>query len=261
MTGLEVFTRDDWSLRTVTVDSEPWFVAADVCAALAIGNPRQAVSYLDADEVRQQPVTTNDGSGRVLATNVVSEPGLYSLILRSRKPEAKAFKRWVTHEVLPAIRKAGAYVDVDRITRRDLAVMLLEAEDAREAAEARAKALEPSAAAWDRMAEDATTDFPVREAAQMLSRDPDISIGQNRLFSAMREHGWIDRRNTPYQNQVDAGRLVLRTYEYTDRAGEEQIGSQVRVTLKGLRDLHRLLGGTHPLALNTQLRLIEGTAS
>ncbi|GGK31856.1 hypothetical protein GCM10010124_25780 [Pilimelia terevasa] len=96
-------------LRSVLIEGEPHFVAVDVCAALGIGNARQAVTYLDDDEVLRVPVTTNDGSGRELDTNVVNEPGLYSLILRSRKPEAKAFKRWITHEVLPAIRKTGRY--------------------------------------------------------------------------------------------------------------------------------------------------------
>src|SRR5690606_8936963 len=104
------FRETGQAVRTVMVDGEPWFVAADVCAALGIGNPRQAVSHLDGDEVRQVPVTTTDGSGRTLPTNVINEPGLYSLILRSRKPEAKAFKRWITHEVLPAIRKTGGYI-------------------------------------------------------------------------------------------------------------------------------------------------------
>ncbi|MEE4419563.1 Bro-N domain-containing protein [Streptomyces bugieae] len=96
-------------VRSVTIDAEPWWVAADICAVLELSNPRQAVSHLDEDEVRQVPVTTADGSGRTLPTNVISEPGLYSLVLRSRKPQAKAFKRWVTHEVIPQIRKQGKY--------------------------------------------------------------------------------------------------------------------------------------------------------
>ena len=99
-------------LRGKLFEGEPWFVAADVCKALDIGNPRQAVSRLDEDE--RMTVISNDGHsgvrGGAQSYNFVNEPGLYSLILGSRKPEARAFKRWVTHEVIPSIRKYGAYV-------------------------------------------------------------------------------------------------------------------------------------------------------
>lgn len=99
-------------VRSVLKDGEPWFVAADVCKILDIRNPRQAASKLDDDE--KMTVTTNDGHsgkrGGAQSLNIVSEAGLYSIILTSRKPEAKAFKRWITHEVIPSIRKHGAYV-------------------------------------------------------------------------------------------------------------------------------------------------------
>lgn len=96
-------------VRSVLKDGNPWFVAADVCKALEIGNPRQAVSRLDEDE-RMNTVINSDGIRGNPNMTVVSEAGLYSLILRSRKPEAKVFKRWITHEVIPSIRKHGAYV-------------------------------------------------------------------------------------------------------------------------------------------------------
>jgi prophage antirepressor-like protein len=103
------FTFDGMQLR-VTTDAQgvPWFVAADVCAALQIGNPSQALSRLDDDE---KTLIANNSQGQQEAPtmNAVNEPGLYSLILGSRKPEAKRFKRWVTHEVLPAIRRTGSY--------------------------------------------------------------------------------------------------------------------------------------------------------
>ena len=97
----------DHPVRIVDRSGEPWFVAKDVCDVLQIKNSRQATSYLDGDE---RDVITNDTPSGEQEMSVVSEAGLYSLILRSRKPEAKAFKRWVTHEVLPSIRKTGAYV-------------------------------------------------------------------------------------------------------------------------------------------------------
>ena len=100
------------SVRTVIINEEPWFVAKDVCDALEIGNSRQAVSYLDDDE---KGVTTNDTLGGTQQVSIINESGLYSLILRSRKPEAKKFKKWVTEEVLPTIHKHGIYATGEKL--------------------------------------------------------------------------------------------------------------------------------------------------
>lgn len=94
-------------IRTLTIDGEPWFVAVDVCRALEIGNPSMAVERLDDDEKGISTIDTLGGKQRM---TIINEPGLYSLVLSSRKPEAKAFKRWITHEVIPAIRKYGGYM-------------------------------------------------------------------------------------------------------------------------------------------------------
>ena len=94
-------------IRTLTIDREPWFVAADVCKALELGNPSMTVERLDADEKGISSIDTLGGKQRMA---IINEPGLYSVILCSRKPEAKAFKRWITHEVIPAIRKYGGYM-------------------------------------------------------------------------------------------------------------------------------------------------------
>lgn len=96
-----------WKNRTLTIDGEPWFVAADVCKALELGNPSMTVERLDADEKGISSIDTLGGKQRMA---IINEPGLYSVILCSRKPEAKAFKRWITHEVIPAIRKYGGYM-------------------------------------------------------------------------------------------------------------------------------------------------------
>ena len=93
--------------RSIMIDGEPWFVATDVCRALEIGDPHKAVSRLDEDEKGRNSIPTLGGIQELIT---VSESGLYSLVLGSRKPEAKAFKRWITHEVIPSIRKHGAYV-------------------------------------------------------------------------------------------------------------------------------------------------------
>lgn len=105
---LRVFDyRDGRQVRTVIKDGEPWFVAKDVCEILDIGNPSMALSRLDEDEKGLSLIDTPGGPQKMA---VVNEPGLYALILTSRKPEAKAFKRWITHEVIPSIRKTGAYI-------------------------------------------------------------------------------------------------------------------------------------------------------
>ena len=94
-------------IRVVERSGAPWFVGKDVCDCLEIGNSRDAAASLDDDE---KGVALIDTPGGKQEMSIISEPGLYSLVLRSRKPEAKAFKRWIVHEVLPAIRKHGGYL-------------------------------------------------------------------------------------------------------------------------------------------------------
>ena len=109
----KVFNYKGNNVRTLTKDCEIWFVAKDICDVLEIGNPSQAISRLDEDE--KNTIILNEGIGNPNKT-IVNEPGLYTLILSSRKPEAKQFKRWITHEVLPSIRMNGMYV-ADNATR------------------------------------------------------------------------------------------------------------------------------------------------
>ena len=107
MNDIKIFERPEFgAVRVVEKVGEPWFVAKDVCDCLELGNPRTSLALLDDDE---RGVHTMDTLGGVQEVSVISEAGLYSLILRSRKPNAKEFKRWVTHEVLPSIRKTGSY--------------------------------------------------------------------------------------------------------------------------------------------------------
>lgn len=107
MQEMQIFQNEQFgSIRTVVQDGEPWFVAKDVCAALELDDTSKAVDRLDDDELTRIKFVSGGQNRDMYAVN---EPGLYTLILGSRKPEAKAFKRWVTHEVLPAIRKTGRY--------------------------------------------------------------------------------------------------------------------------------------------------------
>ncbi len=109
MNELQIFHNDTFGeVRTITRDGEPWFVAADVCRALEIVNHKDAIKRLDDDE--KLGVDLTDPHGREQLTNCVNEPGLYTLVLGSRKKEARAFKRWITHEVIPSIRRNGGYI-------------------------------------------------------------------------------------------------------------------------------------------------------
>lgn len=129
MNELTVFNNEEFGeIRTITIDGEPWFVAADVCGALEIRNPTDAMRRLDADE---RTLVSIEGASNGLPVNAVNEPGLYTLILGSRKPEAKAFKRWVTHDILPTIRKTGGYMTDELLAKcqKDPNVMFAFAEE------------------------------------------------------------------------------------------------------------------------------------
>ena len=120
MGDLKVFAYGEQQVRTVLVDDAPWWVLADVCKALGLTTPSRVAERLDEDE--RMGVALTDPHGREQETNCVNEPGLYSLVLGSRKPEARAFKRWVTHEVIPSIRKNGMYAIDDLLENPDLLI-------------------------------------------------------------------------------------------------------------------------------------------
>lgn len=111
MNNLEIFQTPEFgTVRTVIREDAPWFVAADVCRALGLGNSSDVIKRLDEDE---RTLVSIEGASNGLPVNAVNEPGLYALILGSRKPEVKAFKRWITHEVIPNIRRNGGYISCD----------------------------------------------------------------------------------------------------------------------------------------------------
>ncbi|MGN8689446.1 phage antirepressor [Lactobacillus amylovorus] len=245
------FAYGDATVRVVTIDGEPWFVLTDLCKVLRLGNVSMTASRI-ADDMRG--VTQIDTLGGAQQMTIVSEPGMYEVVIRSDKPEAATFRRWITSEVLPSIRRTGGY-RVESITKRELALMVVEAEDARELAEQRARELAPAARAWSTMVACAG-DYAVDEAAKVLSRDPAISTGRNRLFETMREQGWIYRSGHrqqwhAYQSQIECGRLAQKMASgpfLNHRTGELELPAPtIRITAKGLSALHRILGGTADL--------------
>lgn len=223
------------ALRTLTDENgEPWFVAKDVCDILGLENSRKATAELDPDE--KNTVTISDGIPGNPNKTIISEPGLYKLIMRSRKPEAKEFQRWVTHEVLPSIRKHGAYMTqqtLDKaLTSPDFLIQL--ATKLKEEQE-KVKELEPKARFADAVAASDGTCL-VGELAKML-RQNGLDIGQNRLFAQLREDGYLGKtgsnRNVPTQKAMDLGLFRIKETAITHSDGHVTINRTAKVTGKG----------------------------
>ncbi|KAB5910704.1 phage antirepressor Ant [Bifidobacterium adolescentis] len=237
------------SLRTLTDEAgEPWFVAKDACDILGMSNPSMAVTALDKDEVAQIDPKDYLGSENRSnqAVNIVSEPGLYKLIMRSRKPEAKEFQRWVTHEVLPQIRRTGGYIpmsesdsDEDIMARAVLvAQKTIERKNQQlQAKDAQIKVLEPKARFADAVAASDGTCL-VGELAKML-RQNGMDIGQNRLFRLLQADGYLGKsgsnRNVPTQRAMDLGLFRIKETTVTHADGHTTVSRTPKVTGKGQR--------------------------
>lgn len=222
------------ALRVVKDDQgEPWFVAKDVCNALDLGRQQDSTRYLDSDEKGECLVDTASGKQRMVTVN---EPGLYSLIMRSRKPEAKAFQRWVTHEVLPAIRKDGGYmVARDETPEETMARALLIAQSTIERQTAQIAELKPKALFADAVAASDGTCL-IGELAKML-RQNGVDLGQNRLFEVLREQGFLGKsgsnRNVPTQRAMEMGLFRIKETAITHSDGHVTISRTPKVTGKG----------------------------
>ena len=221
---MQVFSSEQFgNVRVVERDGEPWFVAADVCKALEIANNRDALTRIDDDE---KGVALADTLGGKQEVTIVNEPGLYSLVLGSRKPEAKVFKRWVTHEVIPTIRKTGGYVQAGReeefieryfpafsdetklIMVKDLRaqVLALKADNAKQQAQLAEQ--QPKVEFADHVA-DAKTLLTVSAFAKIVQNE-NIKLGRNKLMAWLRERGYLRANNEPYQQYIKQGLFRVR---------------------------------------------------
>ena len=236
-TSIQVFDSEDFgSVRALAIDGEPWFVAKDVCDALGIATNhlREEGRGLDDDEVMNLP----NWEGKGVAPLIITEAGLYSLILRSRKPETKRFKRWVTHDVLPTIRSHGMYATPQTVERMlaDPDTMIatlqaLKAERKRTQAliEDNARLL-PKATAYD-IAIGAEGTMSVTEAARYLSQY-DRAINRTRLFALLRADGLICKQdNAPTKKAIERGYMVQMM---TTRPDGKANDPYARMTRKGL---------------------------
>ena len=234
MNELQVFENDQFGqVRTVQKDGQPWFVAADVCRALDVD--RTATRRLDEDEKDVYSTHTLGGEQKV---SIVNEPGLYALVLGSRKPEAKAFKRWITHEVLPSIRQSGGYI-AGQETMTDaelLSKALLVAQRQIEARDAQIETMTPKALFADAVSASKSS-ILISELAKLLHQNG-VEIGQKRLFAWLRDNGYLIKRkgaeyNKPTQKSRELGVLEVKETAITHADGHVTINCTPKVTGKG----------------------------
>ena len=234
MNELQVFENNQFGqVRAIMKDGEPWFVAADVCRALEIANNRDALTRLEQDE---KGVALTDTPGGAQEVTIVNEPGLYALVLGSRKPEAKAFKRWVTHEVIPSIRKTGAYMTPETIekvlmnpdTIISLATQLKELQTKVE--QDKPKVLFADAVAASH------TSILIGDLAKLI-RQNGVEVGQNRLFQWLRDNGYLcstgERYNLPTQKSMELKLFEVKETTISNPDGSIRITRTTKVTGKG----------------------------
>lgn len=244
MEGLQVFENTQFGqVRTINKDGAPWFVAADVCRALDLGQVTNTIRRLDDDEKALISIKgISRGNDQV---SIVNEPGLYSLVLGSRKPEAKAFKRWITHEVIPSIRKNGGYIAGQETMTDDellanalmVAQRKIEARDKQiEAQEKQIEAMHPKALFADAVSASKTS-ILIGDLAKLLKQNG-VDIGQKRLFQWLRENKYLISQkgasyNSPTQRSMEMKLFEVKETTITHADGHITISRTAKVTGKG----------------------------
>ncbi len=236
MNDIQLFSNDNFGEMRVllTNDGEPMFAAVDVCKALDLSNPSMAVATLDDDERAKLNL------GRRGETNFVTEPGFYKLVMRSRKPEAKAFQRWVTHDVLPALRRTGRYeapmtreqrmayalVDADEVIKEQKGVIAkLTAEN---------KALANKSQAFDLWVDDTDGLLSVTKAGKLL-KSMDKTMGARKLRGCLRKDGYVEQNTLSCTvKAIEPGYMRERLCKFAGRDGRERVKSYGALTAKGV---------------------------
>ncbi len=237
-TSMQAFDNPEFGqLRVVQgEDGEPWFVASDVAKALGYRDAEKMTRRLDDDEKGTRSVGTPGGMQQM---TVITEAGMYSAILGSKVEGARRFKRWVTHEVLPSIRRNGGYVVArpDETPEQLLARALKLADATLRERDARIAELEPKALFADAVAASDGTCL-VGELAKML-RQNGVEVGQNRLFALLREDGYLGKsgsnRNVPTQRAMEMGLFRIKETAITHSDGHVTINRTPKVTGRGQR--------------------------
>ena len=244
MTDLQIFKNPEFGeIRTIEKDGEPWFVGKDVAAALGYERPTKAIlDHVDDEDKDEVPI--QDSIGRSQNTPIINESGLYSLVLSSKLPGAKQFKRWITSEVIPSIRKHGGYLTPDKLeevllkpdTLIQLAQNLKAEQEKRKALEVKMEEQKPKVL-FAESVEAAKTSILIGELAKLLKQNG-INIGQNRLFEWMRQNGYLIRRqgsdyNMPTQKSMELGLFEIKETTITHSDGHIHVSKTTKVTGKG----------------------------
>lgn len=237
---IKVFENAEFgSVRTVAINGEPWFVGKDVCSILNLSNPTIAVSRLDEDE------RAKFNLGRQGEATIVNEPGLYTLVLGSRKPEAKAFKRWITHEVIPSIRKNGVYATPEFLQKTisdpkwamDVLQALADAQDKIAVQQKQISEMKPKATYYDLV-------LQTKNAVNITTIAKDYGLSAVTLNKKLHDYGVQYKQGGTwllYQQHADKGYTKTKTGVYTNKAGEEYASVHTQWTQKGRMFIYEIL--------------------
>lgn len=237
MNEIQTFDFDGSGIRALTIDEEPYFVGKDVAQVLGYSNPRDAIAkHVDAED---KGVAKCDTLGGQQNQTVINESGLYSLILGSKLPEAKRFKRWVTSEVLPSLRRNGMYAMDELLDNPDLAINALqklkEEREARRQLELQNEQMKPKVL-FAEAVETSSTSILIGDMAKLL-RQNGVEVGQRRLFDWLRTNGWLmktgESRNMPTQKAMEKGYFEIRERTISNPDGSVRITKTTKVTGKG----------------------------
>lgn len=245
MKKLEIFQNKSFGrIRTLAINNEPWFVGKDVAEILGYAKPENAIANHVDEEDKTSTLIQGSGSNYKSKAIIINESGLYSLVLSSKLPTAKKFKRWVTGEVIPAIRKHGAYMTEDTLEKAltspdfliQLATQLKEEKEKRLAAEKQIEMDRPKTIFADAVSASHTS-ILVGEMAKIL-RGNGVEIGQKRFFDWLRENGYLIRRkgtdyNMPTQRAMELGLFEIKEGSYVNGSGVNIITKTPKITGKG----------------------------
>lgn len=236
---IQPFNFNGLQLRALLIKEEPWFIAMDVAQVLGYDDAWNMTRRLDPEEIQNLQIGGFGNRG----VNLINESGLYSAILGSQNPEAKTFKKWVTNDVLPTIRKTGEYKTPQTLEQRSLALMG-ELTAVVQQQQAELEVVRPKAEQFDDFLS-AEGSYAVGEAAKVLQR-AGIEVGPLRLFKKLDDLKWTYLRGGErhiMQAAIERGYLTAKAQSYFDQnAGVRKMAApQVRVTTKGLTRLREIL--------------------
>ena len=240
MSDIKIFDNPEFGkIRTIDRDGEPWMVGVDVAKALGYATPRNAIASHVDEEDKTSALIRGTGSNYKSMAILINESGLYSLVLYSKLPTAKKFKRWVTSEVLPSIRKTGGYIaGQESMSDSELmAKALLVAKRQIDAKTAQIEEMTPKAVFADAVAASKTS-ILIGELAKILRQNGVEDMGQQRLFEWMRNNGFLIRRkatdrNMPTQRAIEQGLMEVKETTICHSDGHTSISKTPKVTGKG----------------------------